>query len=171
MAWPAGSRPTGRVGQAPELIEALCGTTSVDALLGAFALPAGRAGRGAAQRHRPSVQGDRVEDILTALDHAAEPMEPAWRPPPRLDPQQISDESQDRARADAARPALDFDECMRTEYRIVSRVVRDTIFTKGSGRDRRQGSGAALAAGTLEAVSAADVERHFASIADELALQ
>ena len=42
----------------PELIEALCGATSVDALLGAFAQPAGEGPVAARrQRHRPSVHG------------------------------------------------------------------------------------------------------------------
>jgi len=46
---------------------------------------------------------------------------------------------------------------MRTELRIVSRVVRDMTSTKDPGGDRRQGPGAALAAATLDAVSAAEV--------------
>ena len=68
-------------------------------------------------------------------------------------------------------PTLDFTECMRTEFRIVSRVVR--------GHDLYEGVRAVIVdkdqaprwqPPTLAAVSAAEVERHFAPLADELEL-
>jgi enoyl-CoA hydratase len=68
-------------------------------------------------------------------------------------------------------PTLDFAECMRTEFRIVSRVVR--------GHDLYEGVRAVIVdkdqaprwqPSTLAAVSAAEVERHFAPIAGELEL-
>src|SRR5262249_13615967 len=53
----------------PELAEALCGTVPVDATLAAFAEPAGAA---RLAPHRATIEavfaGDRVEDILAALD-------------------------------------------------------------------------------------------------------
>ena len=67
--------------------------------------------------------------------------------------------------------ALDFTGCMRTEFRIVSRVVR--------GHDLYEGIRAVIIdkdqsprwqPPTLEAVDAAEVERHFAPLASELDL-
>jgi enoyl-CoA hydratase len=67
--------------------------------------------------------------------------------------------------------SLDFTECMRTEFRIVSRIVR--------GHDLYEGIRAVIIdkdqaprwqPGTLAAVSAAEVERHFAPLAHELEL-
>src|SRR5262252_1551974 len=65
---------THRVGSArfPELIEALCGAVPVDALLAAFAEPAGQ---GPVTARRDAIdrlfRGDQVEDILACLDAAA----------------------------------------------------------------------------------------------------
>ena len=67
--------------------------------------------------------------------------------------------------------SLDFSECMRTEFRIVSRVVR--------GHDLYEGIRAVIIdkdqaphwqPSTLAAVSAADIEQHFAPLASELEL-
>src|SRR5262252_1343546 len=56
----------------PELIEALCGAVPVDALLAAFAEPAGQ---GPVTARRDAIdrlfRGDQVEDILACLDAAA----------------------------------------------------------------------------------------------------
>jgi enoyl-CoA hydratase len=66
---------------------------------------------------------------------------------------------------------LDFNECMRAEYRIVSRVIcghdiyegiRSVIIDKDQAPHWQPA--------TLEAVSAAEVERHFAPLARELDL-
>jgi enoyl-CoA hydratase len=66
---------------------------------------------------------------------------------------------------------LDFDACMRTEFRIVSRVVR--------GHDIYEGIRAVIVdkdqaprwrPSTLDAVSTAEVERHFAPLERELEL-
>jgi len=157
----------------PELIEALCGTTSVDALLGAFAQPAGE-GPVAARRSAIDrlFKGDRVEDILTALDHAAGTDGTGLAATAAALIRTKSPTSLKVALAQMRRgPALDFDECMRTEYRIVSRVVRGHDFYEGIRAvivDKDQTP--RWQPGTLDAVSAADVERHFAPIADELAL-
>ena len=157
----------------PELIEALCGTTSVDALLGAFAQPAGE-GPVAARRSAIDrlFKGDRVEDILTALDHAAGTDGTGLAATAAALIRTKSPTCLKIALAQMRRgPALDFDECMRTEYRIVSRVVRGHDFYEGIRAvivDKDQTP--RWQPGTLDAVSAADVERHFAPIADELAL-
>src|SRR5712692_7466228 len=172
----AGGIATHRVASArfPELVEALCGTVPVDALLGAFALPAGE-GPVAAQRSAIDrlCKGDRVEDILRALDHAAsDGTHAAFAGATAALIRTKSPTSLKIALMQLRRgPALDFDECMRTEYRIVSRVVRGHDFYEGVRAvivDKDQAP--RWQPGTLDAVSAADVERHFAPIADELVL-
>jgi enoyl-CoA hydratase len=162
-----------------ELREALCGNVSVDALLGAFAQDAGE---GPLWARRPAIDrlfaGDRVEDILAALDAAAALEAEATGP----------DADLARAAAGAIRlksptslkitlaqlrrgRGLDFNECMRTEFRIVSRLLR--------GHDLYEGIRSVIIdkdqaphwqPSSLEAVSAAEVERHFAPQAEELAL-
>jgi enoyl-CoA hydratase len=161
--------------QFPDLIEALCGSVSVDALLGAFARPpqpgpmAGR--RGVIDR---LFQGNRVEDILAALDaeatvggtHAAFASNSAALIRTK------SPTSLKVALAQMRRgPMLAFTECMRTEFRIVSRVVRGHDFYEGVRAvivDKDQAPHWQPAA--LEAVSAAEVDRHFAPLPSELAL-
>jgi enoyl-CoA hydratase len=67
--------------------------------------------------------------------------------------------------------SLDFAECMRTEFRIVSRIVRGHDFYEGIRAviiDKDQAP--RWQPSTLAAVSAAEVERHFAPLADELDL-
>jgi enoyl-CoA hydratase len=159
----------------PELVEALCGNVPVDAILGAFAQPSGE---GPVVAHRPAIDRtfdkDRIEDILAALDHAAA----------------RGGTEAEFARATAALmrtksptslkltlrqlrlgKSCDFDQCMRTEYRIVSRVVR--------GHDLYEGIRAVIIdkdqtprwhPAASEAVSDVEVERHFAPITDELQL-
>jgi enoyl-CoA hydratase len=158
-----------------ELLEGLCGTVPVDALLGAFAQPGGQ---GALFARRPAIDrlfaGESVEGILSTLDAEA---------------------SGQGADADLARSAaasirlksptslkitlaqlrrgrrLDFSECMRTEFRIVSRLlfghdlyegIRSVIIDKDQAPHWRPSS--------LEAVSETEVERHFEPQIDELAL-
>jgi enoyl-CoA hydratase len=169
--------PTHRVASArfSELREALCGNVSVDALLGAFAQPAGE---GPLWARRPAVDrlfaGDRVEDILAALDAEAG--------------RQATDAGFARAAAASIRlksptslkvtlaqlrrgRSLDFNECMRGEFRIVSRLLR--------GHDLHEGIRSVIIdkdqaprwqPSSLEAVSETEVERHFAPLAEELVL-
>ena len=66
---------------------------------------------------------------------------------------------------------LDFTQCMRTEFRIVSRVVREHDLYEGIRAvivDKDQAP--RWQPPTLAAVSAAEVERHFAPLARELEL-
>src|SRR5262249_45824661 len=66
---------------------------------------------------------------------------------------------------------LAFDECMRTEYRVVSRVVRGHDFFEGIRAviiDKDQAP--QWRPSTLATVSEAELERHFAPLARELDL-
>jgi enoyl-CoA hydratase len=158
-----------------DLIEALCGAVPVDAILGAFAEPAAAGGLA---RHRSAIDclfaHDRMEDILATLDAQA---------------------SAGGADADFARSAaaavrskaplslkialsqlrrgrsLDFEACMRTEFRIVSRVATGHDFREGiraviADKDHRP----AWRPPSLDAVNDAEVARHFAPLAVELDL-
>jgi enoyl-CoA hydratase len=158
-----------------DLLEALCGNVPVDALLGAFAEPAGE---GTLSARRQLIDrlftGDTVEAILAALDaeaagqgtHAefarAAAASIRLKSPTSL---KITLAQLRRGRT------LDFAECMRTEFRIVSRLVlghdlyegiRSVIIDKDQAPHWRPSS--------LEAVSAAEVEQYFAPLTDELAL-
>lgn len=163
----------------PELIEALCGAVPVDALLGAFAQPPGKgpvAGRRAAIDRL--FAGHRIEDILAALDAEASQngtgtgTDAAFAAATAALMRTKSPTSLKLALEQMRRgPALDFTQCMRTEFRIVSRVVR--------GYDLYEGVRAVIIdkdqaprwqPPTLAAVSTADVERHFAPLARELEL-
>jgi enoyl-CoA hydratase len=157
----------------PELVEALCGAASVDALLAAFAEPAGE---GAITARREAIdrlfQGDQVEDILARLDAAASQNGTDFAAATAALMRTKSPTSLKIALAQLRRGAtLDFAECMRTEFRIVSRVMRGHDFYEGVRSvivDKDQAPRWQPA--TLEAVSAAEVERHFAPLAHELAL-
>jgi enoyl-CoA hydratase len=164
----------------PELVEALCTAVPVDALLGAFAVPAGE---GPIMAQWGAIgwlfQGDQVEDILGRLDAEA-----------AGDGAQGLSATADFARATAAlmrtksptslklvlaqmrRGAhLDFSECMRTEFRIVSRVVRGDDFYEGTRAVIVDKDPAPRwQPPTLDAVSEAEIERHFAPLAAELDL-
>jgi len=157
----------------PELTEALCSAVSVDALLAAFAQPAGE---GPLAARRPALdrlfRGDRVEDILARLDAEASQNETAFAAATAALMRTKSPTSLKIALAQLRRgAALDFNECMRTEYRIVSRVMRGHDIYEGIRSviiDKDQAPHWQPAA--LEAVSAAEVERHFAPLAHELDL-
>jgi enoyl-CoA hydratase len=159
----------------PELIEALCGAVPVDAILGAFAQPAAA---GPVAARRPTIDRlfglHRVEDILAALDAegATNGEEAAFASAVAALMRTKSPTSLKLTREQMRRgAALDFTDCMRTEFRIVSRIVH--------GHDLYEGIRAVIIdkdqaprwqPPTLAEVSAADVERHFAPLADELEL-
>jgi enoyl-CoA hydratase len=159
----------------PELLDALCGAVSVDALLGAFSQPAGE---GPVVPRRPAIdglfKGERVEDILAALDaEAAENGDAAGFARATAALMRTKSPLSLKLALKQLRlgSALDFEACMRTEFRIVSRVVR--------GHDVYEGIRAVIIdkdqaphwqPPVLDAVSAAEVERHFAPVDHELAL-
>jgi enoyl-CoA hydratase len=158
----------------PDVLDGLCGSVPVDALLSAFAEPA-TVGPMQVRRHAIDRMfgAARVEDILSALDKAS-----------------LAGPDADFARTTAATirtksptslkialaqlrrgTGLDFEACLRTEFRIVSRVATGHDFYEGIravivDKDHRP----LWRPPTLDAVSDADVERYFAPVADELDL-
>jgi enoyl-CoA hydratase len=157
------------------LLDGLSGTVSVDAVLAAFSEPAGAgpivARRGAIDR---LFAGDRVEDIVTALDReAASGADAEWAAKTAALLRAKSPLSLKLALAQVRRGAQwDFAACMRAEFRIVSRVIEGHDFYEGvravivdkDNKPRWQPA-------TLAGISDAEVERHFAGLgADELDL-
>jgi enoyl-CoA hydratase len=171
----AGGVATHRVASAkfPELIEALCGAVPVDALLAAFAEPAGQ---GPVTARRDAIgslfRGDQVEDILARLEVAASQNGTDLGAATAALMRTKSPTSLKVTLAQMRRGAtLDFAECMRTEFRVVSRVMRGHDFYEGVRSvivDKDQAPRWQPA--TLAAVSAAEVERHFAPLVHELTL-
>ncbi len=156
-----------------ELTDALCGNVPVDALLGAFSEPAGE---GTWPARRAVIDrlfaADSVETILAALDAVAT-LPGHDGDFARVSAVAIRSKSPTSLKIALAQlrrgRSLDFAECMRTEFRIVSRLLREhdlyegirsVIIDKDQAPQWRPSS--------LEAVS--DVERFFAPQADELAL-
>src|SRR5947209_10246548 len=98
----------------PDLLDALCGNVSVDAVLGAFAEP-----REQATPHRAEIDrlfaGDRVEDILDRLDAGDE-----WAVKTAATIRTKSPLSLKIALAQVRRGRdWSFEDCMRAEFRIV----------------------------------------------------
>ena len=159
----------------PELVEALCTAVPVDAMLGAFAEPAGE---GPIMAQWGAIgwlfQGAQVEDILGRLDAeaAGDGTHTDFARATAALMRTKSPTSLKLVLAQIRRGAhLDFAECMRTEFRIVSRVVRGHDFYEGTRAvivDKDQAP--RWRPPTLAAVSAAEVERHFAPLAAELDL-
>jgi enoyl-CoA hydratase len=159
----------------PELVEALCNSVSVDALLAAFAEPAGN---GPVAAERPAVDRlfnrHRVEDVLAALDGeaAGNGIAAPFASTTAALIRTKSPTSLKIALAQMRRgAALEFTECMRTEFRIVSRVMRGHDFYEGIRAviiDKDQTPH--WQPPTLEAVGVDAVERHFAPFARELEL-
>jgi enoyl-CoA hydratase len=159
----------------PDLVAALCSAVPTEALLGAFAEPVGE---GRVMGYRPTIdrlfRADRIEDILAELDAAAAGAG-TDAPFARSAAAMIRAKSPLSLKVTLAQlrrgATLDFDECMRTEFRVVSRVVRGHDFYEGIRSviiDKDQAP--RWQPSSLQAVSAADVERHFAPIAAELDL-
>jgi enoyl-CoA hydratase/carnithine racemase len=160
----------------PALIEGLSGTVSVDAVLAAFAEPAGA---GPIQARRATIDrvfaGERVEGILEALEREAalHGLDAEWAVKTAATMRAKSPLSLKIALAQVRRGKhWDFETCMRAEFRIVSRVIHGHDFDEGvravivdkdnAPRWRPE---------TLAGVSEAEVERHFAPLgADELVL-
>jgi enoyl-CoA hydratase len=152
-----------------DLADALCGNIPVDATLAAFATPAG-AGPVAARRDAISRQfaGERVEDILRALDDAGSDSAAATAATIRAK----SPTSLKIALAQVRRGRdWSFEQCMQAEMRIVSRVVEDHDFYEGVRAVIVDKDNAPRwRPASLAEVTDAEVERHFAPLADELVL-
>ena len=158
-----------------ELAAALGQAEPVDAVLAAFAQPAGE---GPTLARRSAVdrlfQPDRVEDVLAALDAASSESgaDAAFALAAAAAMRPKSPTSLKIALAQMRRGRrLDFAGCMRTEFRIVSRVMRGHDFYEGVRAviiDKDQAPRWRPAA--LEAVSAAEVEQYFEPLASELEL-
>ncbi|MFN3658795.1 MAG: enoyl-CoA hydratase/isomerase family protein [Pseudolabrys sp.] len=159
----------------PDLIEGLCGTVSVDAVLAAFAEPAGE---GPIAARRATIDrlfaGDDVEAILGALDReaASASADAEWAGKTAAVMRTKSPTSLKIALQQVRRGRdFDFAACMRAEFRIVSRLIH--------GHDFHEGVRAVIVdkdnsprwnPATLAAVSEAEVNRHFAPLDVELRL-
>lgn len=122
-------------GRWSDLLDALCGGEPVDGILEAFAVPAGE---GAMVPLQPVIDrlfaGERVEAILAALDRDAgtASAHATWAAETAARIRAGSPTSLKIALAQLRRgPKLSFEECMRTEFRIVSRVVQGHDFYEG----------------------------------------
>jgi enoyl-CoA hydratase len=159
-----------------DLLEALCGNVPVDAILSAFAEPVGE---GSVMPRRPALDrlfaASRVEDIVAALQREARSgsADAEWAESVVAAIASKSPTSLKIALAQLRRgKSLPFEECMKIEFRIVSRIVY--------GHDMYEGVRAVIIdkdnaprwrPATLSDVSDADVAQYFAPLhADELPL-
>lgn len=155
-----------------DLIEGLTGTVPVDALLAAFAEPAGQ---GPIVARKATIDrlfaGTSVEGILAALDREAlsGSGDAAWAQKTAATMRTKSPLSLKLALAQVRRGgAWDFETCMRAEFRIVSRVIKGRDFYEGvravivdkDNRPRWQPA-------SLAEVSVAEVERYFAPLGEK----
>ncbi len=157
-----------------DLADALCGATSVDAARAAFAEPAGE---GPVTARRAAIDrlfaADSVEDILARLDaEAADGSDADWARGVAATMRAKAPLSLKIALAQMRRGAQwSFAECVGAEYRIVSRVAYGDDFYEGiraviiDKDDRPRWRPA-----TLAEVTAADVERYFAPLVEEIAV-
>jgi enoyl-CoA hydratase len=159
----------------PDLLDALCSAIPTDALLNAFAQPVGE---GTVVGRRAAIdrwfKGERIEDILAELDAeaAAGGTNAALA---RRAAAAIRGKSPLSLKVTLAQlrrgRTLDFDECMRTEFRVVSRVARGHDFYEGIRSviiDKDQTPH--WQPPSLAEVGEAEVERHFAPVDPELDL-
>jgi len=156
----------------PDLIDALAGTVPVDAVLAAFADPPGQ---GTLAPLRPAIDrlfvGRSVEEIVAVLGTAGGP-DTAWAGKTAGIIRAKSPTSLKVALAQVRRGAgWSFTDCMRAEFRIVSRIVYGHDFYEGVratiiDKDNAPRWQPAALAGVTEAA----VENHFAALDEELAL-
>jgi enoyl-CoA hydratase len=149
-----------------DLVDALCGAAPVEATLAAFAEAPGEA-KVAAKRSAIDrlFKGDRVEDILNALDAEAGP-DANFAKVTAKTIRMKSPTSLKLALAQVrAGIGLSFEACMQTEFRIVSRVIH--------GHDFYEGVRAVIVdkdnaphwrPATLADVADSEVKRHFAPL-------
>jgi enoyl-CoA hydratase len=119
----------------PDLLDALTGTVPVDAVLGAFAE---KLGIGSLSIYRLAIDrlfaGGRVEDILAALDREAisHSQEAGWAGATAAAMRGKSPTSLKLALAQLRRgKEWSFTECMKMEFRIVSRIIHRPDFYEG----------------------------------------
>jgi enoyl-CoA hydratase len=158
-----------------EVLEALCGSDAVDAVLAGFAAAPGP---GSILDRRAVIDrlfaGDRMEAILARLDHEALEAGPhgQWAKAATAAINSKSPTSLKIALAQMRRgKAWSFAQCMRAEFRIVSRIVYSHDFYEGVraviiDKDNRPHWRPAA----LTDVGDAEVERYFAPLDAELAL-
>lgn len=160
----------------PDLLQAVCEPAPADEVLAEFQAPAGE---GSFLPRGPVIDklfhADRVEDILAACDSeaAAGSDQAGFAGSTAATIRGKSPLSLKIALAQMRiGKALNFETCMRTEFRIVSRVIRGHDFYEGVraviiDKDNKP----AWRPADLAAVSAAEVERHFAPLLEgDLAL-
>ncbi|MEI8277199.1 MAG: enoyl-CoA hydratase/isomerase family protein [Hyphomicrobiales bacterium] len=158
--------PSARYGA---LVDGLTGTVSVDAVLAAFAEPAGE---GPVLAHRAAIDrlftGEKVEAILAALDReaATSSVDADWAGKTAALMRTKSPLSLKLALAQVRLGATcDFAACMRTEFRLVSRVVYGHDFYEGVRAVIVDKDNQPLwQPAALAAVSDAEVARHFAPL-------
>lgn len=158
--------PSARFGA---LVDGLTGTVSVDAVLAAFAEPAGE---GSIVQRKAAIDrlfvGDMVENILAALDReaASGSGDAEWARKTAATVRTKSPLSLKIALAQVRRGKdWDFDTCMRMEFRIVSRIIHGHDFYEGVraviiDKDNQPRWRPA----TLADVGEVDVEHHFAPL-------
>ena len=153
----------------PDLTDALCGNVSVDAILAAFAEPRGE---GPVTARRTLIDrvfsGDRVEDILAALEGVGDD----WAARTAAAMRGKSPTSLKVALAQVRRGRdWSFEDCMKAEMRIVSHIVHGRDFYEGVRAVIVEKDNApAWRPDTLDAVTDAAVDQHFAQIPEELRL-
>jgi enoyl-CoA hydratase len=159
----------------PDLLDGLCSLVPVDALLAAFAEPVTA---GPLKLHQQAIDllfaADQIEDILSALDAVGRASGPdtdfARRAAATIrtkSPTSLKIALMQLRRGET----LDFEACLRTEFRIVSRVVTGHDFYEGIRAvivDKDHSP--AWQPATLDAVSDAAVAGYFAPVARELDL-
>jgi enoyl-CoA hydratase len=168
---------THRVGSAdiPHLVDALCDASSVDQAL-AYARPQ-EAGPITSRRAviDRAFAADTVETILANLDHEAKTGQPdaQWAAATAATIRSRSPTSVKLALAQVRwGRERSFAECMRAEFRIVSRIVHDHDFYEGVraliiDKDNQPRWRPA----TLAEVADKDIERHFLPVEHELQLR
>jgi enoyl-CoA hydratase len=119
----------------PDLRDALCGNVPVDAVLSAFAEPRGEGPIAARQATVARLfGGDTVESVIETLDRegASGSEDAQWARDTAATIRTKSPTSLKLALAQMRRGAnLSFEDCMKTEFRIVSRIIYDHDFYEG----------------------------------------
>jgi enoyl-CoA hydratase len=152
-----------------ELLDGLAGPVAVDALIAAVAAPAGPS---PVLARRPTIDrifsGASVEAILAALDQEAAfaGADAEWARATAATIRSKSPTSLKIAlRQMRMGRTLTFEQCMRTEFRIVSRIVHDRDFYEGVRAVIIDKDNAPKwQPATLAEVTEADVDRHFAPL-------